>query len=133
MKRQPMVVSKISAWRLKAVSALPITKGARLMLSTPPAIMKWASPDLMARAAEPKASKPEPHKRLTVLALTSGGKPESNKAIRPTLRLSSPAWLTLPYTTSVRACQSTWGLRAMSAAKGTAPKSSARTLESTPP
>jgi hypothetical protein len=40
MKRQPMVVSKISAWREKALLALGITNGARLMLSTPPAMAK---------------------------------------------------------------------------------------------
>jgi acetyl-CoA acetyltransferase len=39
-KRQPMVVSWISAWRENAVSALGMTNGARDMLSTPPAIKK---------------------------------------------------------------------------------------------
>ena len=37
--------------REKALSALGMTKGARLMLSTPPAIIRPASPALMARAA----------------------------------------------------------------------------------
>ena len=50
-KRQPMVVSKISAAREKAPSALPMTKGARLMLSTPPARTRSASPARIARAA----------------------------------------------------------------------------------
>ena len=50
-KRQPMVVSKISALREKALSALPITNGARLMLSTPPAMTRSFWPDRMARAA----------------------------------------------------------------------------------
>ena len=36
-KREPMVVSNIFTSRLKGVSDLPITYGARLMLSTPPA------------------------------------------------------------------------------------------------
>jgi hypothetical protein len=36
------------------------------MLSTPPAIISSASAVLMARAAVPTASRPEPHKRLTV-------------------------------------------------------------------
>ena len=45
-----MVVSSIFALREKADSALPMTKGARLMLS-PPAIMSAISPALMARAA----------------------------------------------------------------------------------
>src|SRR5205823_4395056 len=48
-KRQPMVVSSSFAEREKALSALPRTKGARDMLSTPPAITSSASPDLMAR------------------------------------------------------------------------------------
>src|SRR6266478_571457 len=39
-KRQPMVVSKISALRWKASLALPITSGARVIDSTPPAIAK---------------------------------------------------------------------------------------------
>ncbi len=39
-KRQPMVVSYTALLRLKALSALGMTKGARLMLSTPPAIIR---------------------------------------------------------------------------------------------
>ena len=35
IKRQPMVVSWIALLRLKALSAFGMTKGARLMLSTP--------------------------------------------------------------------------------------------------
>ena len=75
-----MVVSYTALLRLNAVSALGITKGARLMLSTPPAIIKPASPDLMARAAEPTASKPEPHKRFNVAPGTSIGNP-ANKLL----------------------------------------------------
>ena len=66
------------------------------MLSTPPAMTSCASPDLMARAAMPTASRLEPHRRLTVLAGTSTGRPASSAAMRPTLRLSSPAWLAQP-------------------------------------
>ena len=44
-----------------------MTKGARLMLSTPPASISSASPVRMARAAMPTASRPEPHSRLTVV------------------------------------------------------------------
>ena len=40
------------------------------MLSTPPAIMRFASPALIARAAMAIASKDEPHKRFTVVAGT---------------------------------------------------------------
>ena len=41
-KRQPMVVSWTALLRLKALSALGMTKGARLMLSTPPAMTNCA-------------------------------------------------------------------------------------------
>jgi NAD(P)H-hydrate repair Nnr-like enzyme with NAD(P)H-hydrate dehydratase domain len=91
-----MVVSYTALARLKALSALGITKGARLMLSTPPAIIRVASPDLMARAAMPSASRPEPHRRLMVTPGTSIGRPASRDAMRATLRLSSPAWLAQP-------------------------------------
>ena len=90
-KRQPMVVSYTALARLKAVSALGMTNGARLMLSTPPAIIKPASPLRMARAAEPTASRLEPHKRLMVAPGTSIGRPASKLLMRATLRLSSPA------------------------------------------
>src|SRR6516162_9555744 len=65
-KRQPMVVSSSFAVREKALSALPMTKGARDMLSTPPAITSSPSPDLMARAAVATASMLEPQRRFTV-------------------------------------------------------------------
>ena len=128
-----MVVSNTVLARLKAVSALGITKGARLMLSTPPAIIKPASPALMARAAVPTASKPEPHSRLIVAPGTSRGKPANKLLMWATLRLSSPAWLAQPYSTSVMAAQSTLGLRAIKALMGMAPKSSVRTLLKAPP
>src|SRR5438270_476969 len=76
-KRQPMVVSSIFAARENALSALPITNGARDMLSTPPAITSDASPHLMARAATPIASMLDPHSRLTVAPGTSWGMPAS--------------------------------------------------------
>ena len=133
MKRQPMVVSYTALLRLKAVSALGMTKGARLMLSTPPAIIRSASPALMARAALPTASRPEPHSRLMVAPGTSMGRPASSADMRATLRLSSPAWLAQPYSTSATAAQSTLGLRAISAWMGTAPRSSVRTEDSAPP
>src|SRR3989344_3938102 len=96
MKRQPMVVSYTALLRLKADSALGMTKGARLMLSPPPAIIRPASPALMARAAVPTASRPEPHRRLMVAPGTSIGKPASRLLMWATLRLSSPAWLAQP-------------------------------------
>jgi hypothetical protein len=90
-KRQPIVVSKIAAWREKALSALASTNGARDMLSTPPAIISSPSPALIERAARPIASIPEAHRRLTVVAGTSTGRPARRAAMRATLRLSSPA------------------------------------------
>jgi hypothetical protein len=128
-----MVVSSIFALRENALSALPSTNGARVMLSAPPAITSCASPALMLRAARPTASRLEPQRRFTVLAGTSIGNPASNTAMRPRLRLSSPAWFAQPYSTSSTAAQSTFGLRAISAFSGSAARSSARTLANAPP
>ena len=128
-----MVVSCTALPREKAASAFGITKGARLMLSTPPAIISSASPLLIARAAEPTASMPEPQRRLIVDPGNSTGSPASNDDIRATLRLSSPAWLAQPKITSLAADQSSCGWRAISAFSGTAPRSSARTDDSVPP
>jgi len=66
------------------------------MLSTPPAIISWASPLLIARAAVPTASMPEPQRRLMVEPGSSIGRPASSDDMRATLRLSSPAWLAQP-------------------------------------
>src|SRR5664280_197934 len=131
--RQPSVVSKISAWRAKADSALPMTNGARLMLSTPPAMTSSASPVRIARAPMAIASSPEPQSRLTVLAETVSGRPASNVAIRATLRLSSPAWFAQPRTTSSIAAQSTVGSRSVRARITCAARSSGRTVASAPP
>ncbi|MNH29563.1 hypothetical protein D3C79_898020 [compost metagenome] len=86
-----MVVSSIFIARLKALSALPITNGARDMLSTPPAIINSLSPVLMVRAAIATASRLDPHRRLRVQPGICTGRPASSNAIRATLRLSSPA------------------------------------------
>jgi hypothetical protein len=86
-----MVVSKMLFVREKAVSAFGITKGARLMLSTPPAIIRSQSPARIARADWPTASIPEPHSLLIVAPGTVTGRPDSSTAMRATLRLSSPA------------------------------------------
>jgi hypothetical protein len=96
IKRQPIVVSSTRVARENAESAFGITNGARDMLSTPPASISSASPDLIARAAVPSASSPEPHSRLTVEPGTSSGSPASSADMRATLRLSSPAWLAQP-------------------------------------
>ena len=61
------------------------------------------------------------------------GRPASRLAMCATLRLSSPAWLAQPYSTSDTEAQSTLGLRAMRALMGMAPRSSVRTLDSAPP
>ena len=77
-----------------------ITNGARVMLSTPPAIddARRRRPRRASRASL-TASRPEPHRRFTVTAGTSYGRPASSAAMRATLRLSSPAWLVAPKTT----------------------------------
>ena len=72
------------------------THGARVIDSTPPATIRSASPTAIARAAPTTASSPLAHSRLTVLPGTDVGRPASSTAIRPTLRLSSPAWLAAP-------------------------------------
>jgi hypothetical protein len=95
-KRQPSVVSSSFAAREKAASAFPKTNGARDMLSTPPAITSDASPDLIARAAMPIASRLDPHRRFTVAPGTDSGRPASSATMRATLRLSSPAWFAQP-------------------------------------
>src|SRR6476660_7432959 len=133
MKRQPMVVSKISAERENASGALPITNGARVIDSTPPAIAKSISPARIARPAAPTASRPEAQRRLRVWPGTDSGMPASNSSIRATLRLSSPAWLAQPKNTSSTWDQSSPGCFAISALIGTAARSSARTLASEPP
>ena len=65
--RHPIVVSKISACREKAVVALGITKGARDIDSTPPARTISLSPAMIDRAAEATASRPDPQSRLIVV------------------------------------------------------------------
>jgi hypothetical protein len=57
---------------------------------------KSASPQRIARAASPTALSPEAHSRLTVMPGIESGSPASSKAMRATLRLSSPAWLAQP-------------------------------------
>jgi len=95
-KRQPIVVSSIFAAREYASVAFASTNGARDMLSTPPAIISCVSPALIARAAIAIASRLDPHRRFTVVPGTIAGRPASSSAIRPTLRLSSPAWFAQP-------------------------------------
>jgi len=61
-----MVVSWISVDRENADVALGMTNGARLMLSTPPASTRSASPERTARDAIAIASRLDPHNRFTV-------------------------------------------------------------------
>ncbi len=86
-----MVVSNTSAERWKACSALPMTRGARVIDSEPPATATSISPVLIARDAAAIASMPEAQSRLTVEPGTDSGRPASSRAMRATLRLSSPA------------------------------------------
>ena len=125
--RQPMVVSWISACRAHGTAALRMTNGARVMLSTPPATTRSASPERTILAAMATASRPEPQSRLTVPPGTSTGRPASSVAIRATLRLSSPAWLAQPSRTSSIAPQSTDGSARLSARTTCAARSSGRT------
>ena len=53
--------------RENASPALPITMGARVIDSTPPAMAKSISPVLIARAASPTALSPDAQSRLTVM------------------------------------------------------------------
>ena len=53
--------------RSNAASAFGLENGARVMLSTPPAITHSHSPVAMRRAASATASSPEPQRRFTVM------------------------------------------------------------------
>ena len=109
------------------------TNGARLMLSTPPAMIRSASPARIARAAIPTASRPDPQSRLIVLPGASSGRSASSAAIRATLRLSSPAWFAQPSSTSSRADQSTDGRLGLGESRTTwAARSSGRTVARAP-
>src|SRR5690349_24864435 len=99
--RHPSVVeTAVTLPAGKGLSGLGSTQGARVIDSTPPATTTSASPDSTVREAAIAASRLEPHSRLTVVAGTETGSPASGTAIRPTLRLSSPAPLALPHTPS---------------------------------
>src|SRR5699024_5715750 len=78
------------------------------------------------------ASSPEPHNRLIVVPAASIGSPANKEDMRATLRLSSPAWLALPSTTSSMLLGDTSGLRSISPLSTIAPRSSGRTSFNTP-
>ncbi len=133
MKRQPMVVSTSSIVpRGKARSGFRATSGERLIDSTPPASISEPSPSRRARPACTTASSPEAHSRFTVTPGTSTGSPAMSEAIRATLRLSSPAALVQPITTSSTAPGSS-PVRATAASITRAARSSGRTVDSAPP
>jgi hypothetical protein len=94
-KRQPMVVSSIFALRENALSALPITKGARHALH--------AAGDHQLRLARLDGARRHAHRvqRRAAQAVDGAARhlhrqPASSAAMRATLRLSSPAWLAQP-------------------------------------
>src|SRR6266545_4653354 len=130
--RQPTWVWCSCIVRGSASSGLGSTYGARLMLSTPPAITTEASPTAIARAAWTRASPPEAQSRLTVTPGTVTGRPASSAAILATLRLSSPAPLVSPRITSSTVAGSSPGTRLTSSAIGSAARSSVRIPDSPP-
>src|ERR1700733_8382121 len=132
-KRQPMVLSSNFKFREKAVSDFPNTKGARDILSTPPAMTTSTSPLFMHRAALITASRLEPQSRFTVTPGTSFGSPASNGAIRAMFRLSSPAWFAHPKMTSSIRFTSNPGFLSTIDFITSAARSSGRTDASAPP
>jgi hypothetical protein len=123
----------VPSWREYGRSGLSITHGARLIDSTPPTSTSEASPVSTARLACIAASRLDPHRRLIVVAGTLVGSPASSTAIRPTLRLSSPAPLAAPNITSSIAAGSSAGARPASARTTWAARSSGRVPASAPP
>lgn len=70
------------------------------MDSVPPTRTMWESPVSIDRGPIMAASSEEPQRLLTVVAGSDVGSPARRAPIRPTFRLSSPAPLALPHTTS---------------------------------
>ena len=132
--RQPSVVeTAVTLPAGKARDGLGSTHGARVIDSTPPVSTTSASPDSMVREPAIAASSDEPQSRFTVTAGTDVGRPASSTAIRPTLRLSSPAPLALPQTTSAIRSGSRSGALASTPVIAVAARSSGRTSASAPP
>src|SRR5262245_17730708 len=106
-------------------------KGARLMLSMPPAITISASSALIAWAASITAFNPEPQTLLTVCAGTDSGSPDRIATWRAGF-MPWPAWRTFPTMTS-----STWSRRtperATASRTATVPSSTAETSLNAPP
>src|SRR5487761_560781 len=74
--------------------------GTLVIDSTPPAMVMSHTPDWMRLAAKWIACWLDPHFLSTVVAGVGKGKPAVSHALRATLRLCSPAWVTHPKTTS---------------------------------
>ncbi len=91
MKRHPIEVSNAFPGFAHARSGLACTQGARVIDSTPPAMMTSASRARIAWAASAIALMPEAHRRFTVSPGIASGSPARSTAMRATLRLSSPA------------------------------------------
>ena len=106
-------------------------KGARLMLSVPPATISSASPQRMACAASITAFRPEPQTLLTVVAGTESGSPALIAACRAGF-MPSPACRMQPRITS-----STWSgrmpARRTASRTATVASSTALTSLSAPP
>lgn len=131
--RQPSVVeTAVTSPAGNGFADFGSTHGARVMDSTPPVSTTSASPDSIVRLAVIAASRLDPHSRLTVVPGTLTGSPASSAAMRPTLRLSSPAPLALPHTTSSIAAGSRPGTRASVEVIAAAARSSGRTPASAP-
>jgi len=77
-----------------------VTQGGRVIDSTPPATTTSASPAAIICLAVMIAVSPLAQSRFTVKPGVVLGNPASRVAMRATLRLSSPAWLAAPSTTS---------------------------------
>ena len=131
-KRQPIEVSYDAPGFAKARLGFSVTHGARVIDSTPPATTRSASPAAIICRAVATAVSPEAHSRLTVKPGTESGKPASSTAIRATLRLSSPAWLAAPSTTSSMRAGSTPARRTASPTTSAA-RSSGRVWARAPP
>ncbi len=132
--RQPSVVDTAVTFPAgNARAGLGSTQGARVIDSTPPATTTSASPTSIAREPCIAASREEPQSRLTVVAGTEVGSPASRTAIRPTLRLSSPAWFAHPQSTSATPAGSRSGTAASTPRSAVAARSSGRVPARAPP
>src|SRR5256885_1563518 len=99
-KRAPSEESNTLKSLPNACSALPTTKGARVMLSTPPATHTSASPQVMACEAAASALSPERHSLWRAPAGAGAGGPAGRGGGRAALGLSPAAWGAQPPATS---------------------------------